>query len=56
MKSMQLWIGAALFSAAQLAAASEPPHKPGDCPFLRPMLKCPPKLTLEPPAAKRAND
>ena len=56
MKSMQVWIGAALFSVAHLAAASEPLRKPGDCPFLRPMLKCPPKLALEAPATKRAND
>jgi hypothetical protein len=37
-----LWLGVALSALAQFSAAAEPLRKPGDCPFLRPMAKCPP--------------
>ncbi len=43
----QLLIGVAAISMAPIATASEPLRRPGDCPFLRPMFKCPPKLAIE---------
>ena len=43
MKSMQLWVGAAMVSLMQAASAAEPVRQPGDCPFLRPMAKCAPQ-------------
>lgn len=48
-----LWLGVALSALAQFAAAAEPPRKPGDCPFLRPMAKCPP-MAVERSGAEQA--
>lgn len=48
-----LWLGVALSALAQFATAAEPPRRPGDCPFLRPMAKCPP-MAVEHSGAERA--
>ena len=47
MNAKQIWIGAALAVLAQVTAAAEPLHAPGDCPFLRPMAKCPPRAAAD---------